>query len=189
MADDDYYDKLLALPVRYIFLDCETTDLNPDVDEITEIAWYTERDGREFVREWAVKHTQLAGDWVVKETDYITRLVPAPKVDLEVCLQTLMQDCNGAHAFLVAQNPTFDHAFLRKAFYKRGLRVPYDYHLISVEILVMQALGLERPPRIKDQRRLLGLEGEREVKHAAQPDAAEVKLIFNACRARSLAAV
>jgi hypothetical protein len=48
----------------------------------------------------------------------------------------------------------------------------------------MQAFALDRPPRLKDQRALLGIEGQREAKHAALADACETRLIFNALRAR-----
>jgi hypothetical protein len=64
------------------------------------------------------------------------------------------------------------------------IELPYNHHLIDIEALVMGALGHDAPCSLKDLRIALGLEGENPAPHTALSDAREVKIIFDALRAR-----
>jgi DNA polymerase III alpha subunit (gram-positive type) len=175
---------------RFVFLDMETTGLEAGVDQITEVAWITD-DGKE--RCHLVNHTRLPGEWVLKNTDYLTRIATAHKEDLYQVLGWLQNDCeilrqqnamnfggDKGNVYLVGACPAFDDRFLRIAYGDRG--VPYHYHVLDVEAMALGRFPLSEPCSLKDLRGLLGIPGENEAAHTALADAREVKLIFEAMR-------
>lgn len=190
---------------RYLFLDLETTGLDTAVDEITEAAWILD-DGTE--HHFFVEHTRLPNEWVLKETDYLTRILPASKTSLYKVLFLLSRESDAERlvptsygtikgipqtTYLVGANPAFDDRFLRSALRRSNVtdgwgaqmtEMPYHYHLIDIEAVVMGALGLAIPPKLKECRSLLGLPGANEAPHSALSDAREVKFIWDTLRSR-----
>lgn len=194
---------------RYIFLDLETTGLESGTDQITEAAWILD-DGTE--RQFFVKHDRLPNEWVLTKSDYLNRIVLAQKVELREALEQLAGDCyrltmeRAAYevvretalgpftateydeakiekVYLVGACPAFDDRFLRVAF--GGNPIPYNYHVIDVEAMAMGLLGQDAPGSLKSLREALGIPGENPAAHTALSDAREVKIIFEAIRARA----
>lgn len=180
---------------KFIFLDLETTGLDAMVDQVTEIAWVQEND---ITYQNFVKHDQLPNAWVLHNTDYIQRIVPAVKLEFRDVLMALARACAALERpYLVGACPAFDDRFLRlgfarhKSWLNAGLghghefsETPYHYHILDVEALAMGALGHDEPCSLKDLRAALGLPGENLAPHSALADAQEVKIIFDALRAR-----
>lgn len=178
------------MSARFIFLDLETTGLDSRYDQITEAAWITEMD---IARHFIVKHDRLPHDWVLENTDYLTRIAPAKNKVLlgEVCMQLVRTVSELKHAALVEDGdqhasvhvvgacPAFDDRFLRKSF--QG-NVPYHYHVIDIEAMAMGALGHREPFSLKELRGALGIPGENPAAHTALADAREVKIIWDALR-------
>lgn len=172
---------------NYLFLDIETTGTDSRVDQITEIALITSG-GTE--RAWFVAHDRLPCDWVLTETDYITRILPGPKDPLCVVLQQIVKIAGASATWphLVGANPSFDDRFLRKGFsdhassfggYHLDANPPWNYHLIDVEAMAMQKFHLAVPPKLKNCRTLLGIE-EWDTAHTALGDARNTKRVFEA---------
>lgn len=170
--------------MNVVFLDIETTGLDVEKDQITEIAWITYDYGQ---RVQLVQHDRLPNDWVLRHTDYLTRIAPVTKEPLDQVLSWLRYDIERVSTtepvYLVGACPAFDDRFLRKA-YGEG-KVPYHYHVIDIEAMAMGSLGLDFSPSLKDLRGLLGIEGQNEAPHHALADALEVKVIYEAITARS----
>lgn len=176
---------------RYLFLDLETTGLDPHRDQVTECAWKDDA-GRSFHR--FVDHSVPPTQWVLDKTDYLTRIKSAAKkIPQTLFIAYLQNTCDmlkaehggNAQVYLVGANPTFDDSFICEL--TAGYR-PYNYHLICIETVVLGYLlgkGLpvpkkERVPRtLKTLRSLVGIEGENPEPHTAQADADEVKLIWD----------
>ncbi len=170
-------------PVVYCVLDLETTGLDPDTDVITDFAWMTGADGSwGEPRSFPVLHEGFPSPWSARKTEVLLQH-PHLSKPLSWVAATFFVDLIGLSdhgrrdVYLVGANPTFDHAFLTRVF-PRG--VPYDYHLVCVEVLVMGRLGLRRPPHLSECRELLGMPPFDGVAHTALDDARNVAEIFSA---------
>jgi len=166
---------------RYIFLDLETTGLDPERDVITQIAWRwrDEVTNSTMWRNFYVPFTGTCGVWAARHTLANHR---EPNVSsLDTALRSFMHTClllgvDGAKVYLVGANPTFDHSFLTRVMREP----PYDYHLIDVEAMAMALGGAHHPPTLREIRKLLGFEGQPLCNHDAAMDAEEVQFVFEA---------
>ncbi len=185
---------------KYVFLDVETTGLDPYVDEGTEggLVYEDARDegvSQLFEEQWFVEHRRLPDEYILKHMDYVQRIMlGAPKIPLSATVIRLnhafMQSSAYANEdpeldpkwqgkYLVAATPQFAAGLLRAIYHHCGLtKVPWDYHLIDVQAMAMGVLGLPKPPRLKEMRLLLGIPGQNPAPHSALSDAKEVKICF-----------
>lgn len=127
--------------MRVCFLDLETTGLDSEVEQITEAAWITQDlSGEWHERQFFVEHDRLPNRWVLENTDYLTRILPAPKVSLHSVLEELARNVAGRIDYEHIENtagflqikvppvhiagccPSFDDRFLRKAFLSERVR-------------------------------------------------------------------
>jgi DNA polymerase III epsilon subunit-like protein len=167
----------VSASARYVFLDIETTGLEP-YDQITECA-FINHEGEE--KCWAVRHDRLPSPWVLENTDYLTRIVSAPKISRFDLAGHLRAACD-AETHLVGAGPAFDDRFLRTLYKSLNISVPWSHRLIDVETMAMAIFHLDRPPALKDIRGLLGLPPATAPAHNALNDAREAKLVFEAMR-------
>lgn len=121
----------------FVYLDTETTGLDPGLHEVWEIA-YAVDDGP--VLECAVGHVGASADpKALAMNGYHQRATPVASMrsmEFEATLRGLLSG-----ASLVGANPAFDAAFLRA----RWGVAPWKYRMLDVEAYAMPALGLDEP--------------------------------------------
>jgi oligoribonuclease (3'-5' exoribonuclease) len=171
------------MKTAYLFLDLETTGLDPVVDQITEIAYILEAGEESCSDEAIIQHSKLPHEFILKSMNYIERILKAPdKKFLHAVVGPMLQRIKGLkeHGWtthLVGANPAFDHSFLKAALVPDS----YHYRLIDVECLTMQALGLDSPPGLSKCTELLSLP-KNERPHEAMGDVLEARAVFHALR-------
>lgn len=120
-----------------VFLDTETTGLDPARHDVWEVAWAVD-DGP--IESAFLAHDVAGADpEALRLNGYMAR---RPRLDVVASLTAehgLRQALTGAT--LVAANPAFDAAFLRA----RWGVAPWRYRLLDVEAYAMGALGYDTP--------------------------------------------
>jgi hypothetical protein len=159
-----------------VFLDTETTGLDPARHDVWEAAWAVD-DGP--VESAFLAHDVAGADpEALRLNGYLTR---RPRLDVVASLTSehaLRQALTGAT--LVAANPAFDAAFLRA----RWGEAPWRYRLLDVEAYAMGALGYDTPQglaRIARDLRKIGADIP-EPDHTAAADVATLRACFYALR-------
>ena len=175
-----------------VFLDTETTGLDPDRHEVWDVA-IIEEDGTP--HQWHLKpqHLTTADPNALRLTSFyerVDRWTPADNVtpsgwsihrtaSWEIALMTA-----GRH--LVGAVPSFDAAFLARLLHDNGHTPAWHYHLVDVEALAAGKLGIAPPWDSHELSRRMGiaddylflLDGVEYGKHTALGDAAWARLMY-----------
>lgn len=123
-----------------VFLDTETTGLDPALHQIWEIAWAID-DGP--IESRVVTHSLQTADPKALEINGYWERIDAWSINTRAD-HTLRAILDGAT--IVGSNPAFDAAFLRA----RWGVAPWHHRLIGVETMAMQEFGWDRPKGLKD---------------------------------------
>lgn len=126
-----------------IFIDTETTGLDPAIHEVWEVAWAAQDGPITCLR---LPHDLRTADPAALEINGYHRRpseyrTGAPNQITELTLKAAL-----AGATLVGANPAFDAAFLSARWRAR----PWHHRLIDVEALALQEFGWERPRGLRD---------------------------------------
>lgn len=155
-----------------IFLDTETTGLDPELHEVWEIAWAVNEGP---ITQSLVEHSIVTADMTaLKMNGYFKRVKQAP-IRYDVLIKEVLKGNT-----LVCANPTFDRMMLRKRW---GLE-PYHYRSIDVESMAMTVFEWARPLGLKDISQELGIRGYDipEPDHSASKDVEVVREVYKALR-------
>lgn len=160
--------------MTYVYVDTETTGLDPDRHEVWEIA-YAVDDGP--IRSGVVLHSLRHADPMALDMNgYWGRTKDvAPESCMEV--ETVLRGAFRPGMTLVGANPRFDAAFLRA----RWGEEPFHYRLLDVEAYAMGALGYDEPQGLKTVAKDLRAEGF-DVEHPDHSAAGDVATL-RACHA------
>lgn len=161
--------------MTFVFVDTETTGLNPAKHQIWEAAYAVED---EVVETGFLAHdTSTADPAALHFNKYLERM--SPQLDLRVAVKFEGQFKAALQgATIVAANPAFDTSFL----FARWGEAPWHYRLLDVEAYAMPILGYETPQglhRICKDLRGQGFEVY-EPDHSARADVLALRDAFRA---------
>jgi DNA polymerase III alpha subunit (gram-positive type) len=160
-----------------VFLDIETTGLDPALHEMWEIAWAI-NDGPTLSS--VVTHSlQTADPKALEMNGYWTRgFAEHPVESADVTLREILTG-----ATIVGANPAFDTSFLRARW---GIS-PWHHRLIDVESMALTVLGYDRPEGLHALATDLRRRGHEipTPDHTAAADAATTRAVYTALRAEA----
>lgn len=176
-----------------VFLDTETTGLDPERHELWDIAVIDE-DGHEWNALIRPEHPETADPTSLRMNGYYDVFGSLGGVkkgrdlsnrrDIANILARLLA---GKH--IVGAVPSFDAAFLDRFLRNNGEVGTWHYHLIDVEVLIAGRLQL-RPPYDSDALSMaVGVDPAEYNRHSALGDARWVKAQYEAVMSRSEIAV
>jgi DNA polymerase III epsilon subunit-like protein len=168
-------------PPRFVFLDTETTGLDFDRHQLTEVAWIVRfEDGREEEHCVVPEHTLDGADPTALElTRYHEQIAPRPRVPASDWLVRFLEHADGA--VLVGAVPDFDARHLERAAARIQRRPTWDHHLLDVETLALPLIspGPEAPRSLAKTCRALGLPHDQDQAHGALYDARQAMRVFD----------
>lgn len=162
----------------YCWVDAETTG-NKRKDHVWEFCWsvapWDAIPEATPLRDFYVKHTEKPCEWVLKNTDYEAVwgegdpegvISPSDLADL------LIEDLSKYHprnVYFVGAATGFDRDHAVAIFETLGRDIPWDYHIIDIENLVMPLFDLKHPPTLTETAKILDVQ-RRGKKHSAKSD-------------------
>lgn len=126
------------------FVDIETTGLDPEVNQVMEVAILTEPFGDVIHFSVPINPT-LATDQALYINKYYERRNELLEIqETREDAATIIHDTLRGHVF-VGNNPAFDAAFLTKLLKTFGLAPSWHYHVADIKAIVAGAYGAEPP--------------------------------------------
>lgn len=174
----------------YLFLDTETTGIE-ERDQIWNLAYVLENEdgSRSIERDLLIEHSSAPSHWVLENTKYYERLsIDAYRHQMFAVTMFLANDCakllepgdtlRSNDVYMIGAVPAFDDRMIRKNpyFLVSPEQIPYNYHVIDVEAVIMGKLGLAVPPKMKEMEALTGIANTNA--HEALADARHARDLF-----------
>lgn len=149
----------------FVYLDTETTGLDPNRHQVWEIAYAVDD---EPIQSSFVAHDPVTADpQALRMNGYLERAGYALDLFGSLIFETKLREALDG-ATLVAANPAFDAAFLRA----RWGVTPWRYRMLDVEAYAMGALGWDEPRGLRDIAAELGIDAP---DHTAAKDVAVLR--------------
>lgn len=170
---------------RIVFVDVETTGLDPDRHHIWEIAVILrDPDTEDAEHHWMVRaDLETADPASLRIGRYYERTRGWGRMEEpEYVAGTLAPMLDGA--YLAGAVPSFDAAFLARFLRRHGQCPTWHHRLICVETMAATVLDLPVPLGLTDSADALGVPLDTSVTHTALGDARLARGVYDATRAR-----
>lgn len=168
---------------RLAFVDCETTGLDPERNEVWEVGLIlvgTDNSDGEY--EWQLPvDLGWADAMALTVSGYHGRRVGSASSSPHEFARKFSRLTHGAH--LVGAVPSFDDAFLKRLLRANGACPGWHYHLIDTEALVAGLLGISPPWNSNDLSKAVGVDSESFERHTALGDARWARATYDAVMA------
>ena len=162
----------------YCWVDAETTG-KCRKDHVWEFCWsvapWDAIEDATPVRDFYIKHTEKPCEWVLKNTDYEAvwgEGEPEGVLSPTQLADALINDMGKYHprsVYFVGAATGFDRDHAVAIFETLGKPMPWDYHIIDIENLVMPLFDLKHPPTLSETAKILGI-NRKGKKHTAKSD-------------------
>lgn len=163
-----------------LFIDTETTGLDPDHDQLIEVAWATLEDPEP--KTMILRHDRNnVRPEAAKVNNYYERHLGNPDIWVSYFEENKFKNEVLKDATLVGANIGFDEGFLKKRFFGAN----WHYRKLDIESMAYQAFGFpEKVPGMKDIQRELTARGYDipEPDHTAAGDVRALVAAFKALR-------
>ncbi|MEX2550135.1 MAG: 3'-5' exonuclease [Nitriliruptoraceae bacterium] len=180
-VEDETSDASAPSGTRFVFVDTETTGLDFQRHQLTEVSWIVRfEDGRQEERRYFPDHTLDGADEKALElTHYHARIAPQERSPASEWLVRFLDDADGA--ILVGAVPDFDARHLEQAAARIERRPTWDHHLLDVETLALPLIspGPEAPRSLAKTCRALGIPHDKDQAHGALYDAQQAMRVFD----------
>ncbi|QOP66198.1 exonuclease [Arthrobacter phage DanielleIgnace] len=176
----------MATRAALAFIDCETTGLNEEIDQIWEVGLILRGPGHGINDE---QHLTIHVEGITKEMFHpdaraIGRFDERYGLDAQVLTRhQTAYALSGwlADRHLVGANPAFDQAFLKRLLRTSGIGPTWKHRLIDVENLVMQDLNAPTPMGLRQSAEAEGVYFDPEYEHTAYGDALTAMKLYDLC--------
>ena len=162
----------------YCWVDAETTG-NRRKDHSWEFCWsvapWDAIEQATDIRDFYIKHTEKACEWVLKNTEYAaiwSEGEPDGALSPSEFADALIKDLEIYHprdVYFVGAAAGFDRDHAIAIFETLGRPMPWDYHIIDIENLVMPLFDLKHPPTLTQTAKILSIPRKGK-KHTAKSD-------------------
>jgi DNA polymerase III epsilon subunit-like protein len=159
-----------------IYVDTETTGLDPERHEIWDIALIRGDTGEE-IEYHIAPNLSTADPTALRLTDYYKRVNGAHFSWNSPSIAATMVARYTAGKHIVGAVPSFDAVFLERLLRRHNLAPAWHYHLIDIEALAAGYLGMKPPWDSDELNQRLGLP-EVSGKHTAIGDARWAKAVY-----------
>ena len=179
-----------------VFLDTETTGLDPERHQIWEIGIIADRVEYEFhlpvnlakadptglrIGRFYERRKALEKPWVGRVAEVSRWRADAAKWETATPLdmaEMVASVLDGKH--MVGAVPSFDAGFLKPWLNAHGHAATWHYHLVDVEALAAGKLGLAPPWKSYDLYRAVGVDPDQFDQHTALGDARMARAVYQA---------
>ena len=133
-----------------IFIDLETTGVDMEKHEITEIACLvvdpkTLKIKKRFERKIMPENLELADPEALKLTEFSKKVWQKEAKPLEKVIKDLNKLAPGG--MFIGWNTSFDRPFLEKVIREKKMELNYDYHWLDVSSLVYEEFFSDKKPK------------------------------------------
>jgi len=165
--------------VKFVFIDTETTGLDPTQHELWELALIVREDnGEQWEYERMVRpNLSNADPNALRINGFYDRFVSPSSIPTDIASFIAKFTSN---ATLVGANPSFDASFIDKFLRKWNYAPAWKHRMICVESLVAGALRLPEPVSLLKSAELMGIEVNTEEAHTASYDAHLAMQVYDA---------